>query len=703
MQQLKLDSTIEQKDLSSLIEFVTQLRRGNVELSEIPEWWEWFYENYETLKAELMGRAWTVKKICKTFHLFPRSGEKKVYFVKTALGNLAIKFIPSDGSNQFITFSGVGPRHEIVAEQRQAYRWTQDHLTGLAAAYEQRKADHIAELKAYTARLNDPQTIDDYLELRRVKGLSADQQETLERLVAERTRSQRISERASRLEIGTDALEGKQWTIDKEWHTKELRDIWVARLDDRVEPDAFKQLKARAKAHDGYYSRWSKGFVFYDEAKAKEFIEIDQGNGEETAEQFAEKRQLNAIHHLQALAESIRSGAQDWIDQDHLVNTARRARIYESCLSDRHYQIQIADTLEAICDRLAQGGLQWLDRVRFGSEVHQLFALFRDARWRRAQAESRSHADAVAQPFCEADVEYVQFPYPSISRDWLNNLYNNLTRQAGFHRAYERLHKQYNYTKSPYLIFQNKGKDWDALEKFAACPEWKRRNHSARWAWESIHDAMLPIKRLERMEIGTVYELKQACREFLEVLAAKPELDPATRLELSLVGANRKWTDFYPTKEHIAQEYLEGLSFEGKRVLEPQAGTGRLAEVIQDGDPAYLMCVEVADTQAEILRLKGFEVMKANFLYLTPDDLGTYDLIVSNPPFGKNNNQAQVHAEKSVQFLVPGGQLAIFSLKGVSLLTMDMELCTHEEVEHGWAEGTSVSGIFQVFQKSVNA
>jgi hypothetical protein len=260
-----------------------------------------------------------------------------------------------------------------------------------------------------------------------------------------------------------------------------------------------------------------------------------------------------------------------------------------------------------------------------------------------------------------------------------------VSNQAGLHRAYDRLAKHFNYTTQPWLTFQNGGRDWEALEKLVACPEWKRKNYSARWAWEEIHDRLLPVKRLQRMEIGTIYELKQACLEFIDVLAHRPELDPATRLELSLQGANRKWTDFYPTKVQIAEAYLGGLAIEGKRVLEPQAGIGNLASVIQDGNPAYLMCVELAATQAEILRLKGFEVMQANFLDLTPEDLGLYDLIVSNPPFGRNNAEAQTHGEHSCQFLAPGGNLAIFSLKGVDLLGQGMTLDTHEQLKHGWA------------------
>ena len=63
------------------------------------------------------------------------------------------------------------------------------------------------------------------------------------------------------------------YTITKQYHEKKDIDIWVVRLDAKVDDETFAELKGFAKELRGYYSSYQgvKGFVFKTEEKADEF------------------------------------------------------------------------------------------------------------------------------------------------------------------------------------------------------------------------------------------------------------------------------------------------------------------------------------------------------------------------------------------------------------------------------------------------
>lgn len=65
-------------------------------------------------------------------------------------------------------------------------------------------------------------------------------------------------------------------TVSKSKHTKTGEDLFIVVPTARVSNEDFKQLKARAKAHNGYYSSYSKnrGFIFKSEEDAKQFNNI---------------------------------------------------------------------------------------------------------------------------------------------------------------------------------------------------------------------------------------------------------------------------------------------------------------------------------------------------------------------------------------------------------------------------------------------
>ena len=116
-----------------------------------------------------------------------------------------------------------------------------------------------------------------------------------------------------------------------------------------------------------------------------------------------------------------------------------------------------------------------------------------------------------------------------------------------------------------------------------------------------------------------------------------------------------------PAAEMVAwaAEYLGDPA--GKRMLEPSAGEGALAEPARAAG-AKVLTVENHGPSAQILRDKGFEVVERDFLSLSLADVGLFDVVVANPPFTKD--QDITHVIHMWRFLRPGGVLVSMTSPG---------------------------------------
>lgn len=118
-----------------------------------------------------------------------------------------------------------------------------------------------------------------------------------------------------------------------------------------------------------------------------------------------------------------------------------------------------------------------------------------------------------------------------------------------------------------------------------------------------------------------------------------------------------KSNDLYETPEWLADRAVDLADIRpGMRVLEPNAGRGRLALAIRRACPsAEVVCAELLDdNRAELERL-GFQVVGRDFLELSPAATGLFDAVVMNPPFSKMSDAR--HIAHAMGFLRPGGRI----------------------------------------------
>jgi len=159
------------------------------------------------------------------------------------------------------------------------------------------------------------------------------------------------------------------------------------------------------------------------------------------------------------------------------------------------------------------------------------------------------------------------------------------------------------------------------------------------------------------------------------LLTAAP-LDPERERRRKIEQAERellslKLPGYFPTPPEIARQMVDAAEIEpGMRVLEPSAGSGSIADALvhwMDGDPIGLQLVEQSPRLCELLRLKGYDPLQADFLSMGPWTVHRaarqeFDRVLMNPPF--EDGQDAVHVMHAYTLLAPGGRLVALMSPG---------------------------------------
>ena len=194
------------------------------------------------------------------------------------------------------------------------------------------------------------------------------------------------------------------------------------------------------------------------------------------------------------------------------------------------------------------------------------------------------------------------------------------------------------------------------------------------------------------------------------------ETDPAEALDELLTTGEYKGKhhgDFFQTPESIADQMVKELKLQpGDRVLEPQAGHGRLARAAAAA-LAQAICIEIDPERCQVLRAAGFQVVEGDFLQPAVSDMAIercrFKHIIANPPFSKR--QDALHLLKMIRILPPGGRLASIAGAGVRFRQERIYCQLRDELERYGAavvdlpersfsaEGTDASAVLITLQK----
>jgi hypothetical protein len=115
--------------------------------------------------------------------------------------------------------------------------------------------------------------------------------------------------------------------------------------------------------------------------------------------------------------------------------------------------------------------------------------------------------------------------------------------------------------------------------------------------------------------------------------------------------------DLFVTPPELARQMVLLADIHiGQTILEPSAGTGRIAEAIKNAG-FNSDCIELNYRAAELLKSRGFNVECIDFLECSK----TYDRIIMNPPFSNDID----HVKHAYDLLTDNGRVVAIMSEGV--------------------------------------
>lgn len=161
------------------------------------------------------------------------------------------------------------------------------------------------------------------------------------------------------------------------------------------------------------------------------------------------------------------------------------------------------------------------------------------------------------------------------------------------------------------------------------------------------------------------------------------------------VDVKKEFDAFY-TPHELANRVIELANIEpGMTVLEPSMGDGALVQPALEAG-ALVTGIDLRQPMFETL-YQEFNFRAGDFMHLTPENLGTFDRVVMNPPFSKQ--QDIDHVTHALEFVKPGGILVAimspswqFRMNGKSVLFRDLWSVAGGTVEDVPAGAFRVSG-----------
>lgn len=473
-------------------------------------------------------------------------------------------------------------------------------------------SEQKAKLEAHKKALENPETLRELQEKKAYVGLNKDEQVQYEEKLAEQQKEQKSTKVVSKLQADAD------FSIEKSTHTKTGEDIWIVKLNERVDKEAFDEINSKIKKLGGYYSRYVKGFVF-NEDPTETLNTLKEGRVE-VVKEMTEDRAKAVADKLRTVADNMQSSIDEKF-ADRLTNTARRARMAASAEADGIYLQKIQKIMRNLADAIESGKAKHLDGVNAKTHVETLNSLLSRIHYEWAMEEQKKgngrYEDIKSQPIQPEAINNADYPKPWMNKTLLRNLYEDTEGLAGVGQSRRKIKK----------LLDSRGDDWlvdltyhmDDVTKLISIAskhgKWSNSNNTG-----SIDD----YKRLHAMGIETVEQYRAALREFLQYREGT-ELTEEQKRELKIKEiernvVNSKIEGFFPTPGPIVDKMIQIADIKpGERVLEPSAGKGNIADKLKN-TRGNVDIVEYNPTLRDLLKLKGHNVVGNDFLELRPEE-----------------------------------------------------------------------------------
>lgn len=638
----------------------SRLLEGDITAEELKAAYSSLVDSEEGILSEL--QKMTIKQLGK--YAGPRySGEKKASVVRGALMGLQSR-LHVGASLSYV----MGTKHS-EAVRKAVEKQTDADIQAYAERVKKQRADYDQRMQELKKSVENPETYEEFRQFIRLRGqdaLSAEQQGRYDELRAEQNRKKDEAEKERKSKVTAKAAEGVSMELVEGKHTKKGHDIFTVKLSgERLEKDAFSELRNAAKKLGGYYSSYRgggavPGFVFKDKSSAENFMSLRDGSEvvSDKIEKKDAKRSETAVSKLREMADKIEAKAEESLNADRRENTARQAAQAASSRDNAQREIAMAKTMRNIADAVESGDAKNLGKVQNKTHIETLNSFARRAMFNSLSNESLK-AREEGRRFNREDEEakgpqpeqMTEAKLPLHGRDW-SDIYHPLRRvepKAGHKRdltSAERLAgkgEKFNV---------NSRRHMEIMQSLVA-------GYGDDFKYTMILDDVSDFKRLQKMGIYDLPSFRAALREYLTFSVGKKQESKLSKMERDLIGS--KIAGFFPTPKPLIDNMIEEIGItKGMDVLEPEAGKGDIADALKDKG-VNVDVAEVNGTLVEILEEKGHSVVARDMMQLDPS-VKQYDRIIMNPPFEKY--QDVEHVQHAYDLLKPGGKMAAIMSAG---------------------------------------
>lgn len=372
---------------------------------------------------------------------------------------------------------------------------------------------------------------------------------------------------------------------------------------------------------------------------------------------------------LEDVAKRTIERAEKVIAQPRQMNTARRARMGGNVIDAANQDIADAKTALKIAAALKNGEAGALSTVKSLADIRELRRLAKEAEWATDRKEGRNWKEG-GHGIKAEDAKNIgkAVGYVRIEPNEVDRLRAVLAGKKGLSADFKALARYAAAAKARNSFEVSNPEVFKAITNVAntirkADPaslkvKYQHEIKHLKWQAGKYLEEARDFNRKTKLA-GTAPEGRQeALRAFLDVREGKSKPSAATLAERDLIG--RKLPGFFPTPESLAKRMADLADIRaGQTVLEPSAGTGRLADVAK-ALGAKVDTVEMQSSLRDILLKKGHNVVDHDFTSMAAEP--KYDRIMMNPPFEKGQDMA--HVKRAYEMLKPGGKMVAIMGEG---------------------------------------
>ncbi len=633
----------EVNSLESLNTFRKNTQEGTVTAEKFKQGFADFVKNKDAIKEDLSKKN---KDQLLKMSLFSRSSDKKDVVIGQVMSNLNMWFALGRTVSYGI---GTGGANTAVADLVE--KTTQEDIDKYSSEVKESKQRRQKEIEDFKKAIKDPQTLEEFKTFIEIEGkekLTSEQSVRYEDLIALQAKEKEAKELKEKGVIQGVKTE-TTLSVTESTNTKTGEPIFVVKMSDRIPKEQYIALNTSAKKLGGYYSRFSKGFLFKDKNNAESFISVGQGEKVETTrpEEMKAEKEQNTATKLRDMAEKLEVTAEEKLTRDRKVNTARRANMANGIEADARKEIALAKTMRNLANAIASGDAKLLNNLSTKTQIVELDRILSGANYKQTREGAKETGTFKTDvPIDNKTVEYVTEFIPQFWIKGLEETAEKASTKKGMMRASKNILNFVRMSKAG-------GKESAIPNKFVMEDIITISDglvkEDVNW---QMRDAVDNFKRLKSIGIESIEQLRATLREYIQFKETPASADKVTQLEREVIGKGKSvGIDFFPTPTDVADQMVDIADIEdGMTVLEPSAGNGNIADAIRKIGISPDVA-EISDTLRNILEAKGYNVVAHDFLKIKDK----YDRIIMNPPFMAGMDA--VHLKHAYELLNSGGKV----------------------------------------------